>query len=165
VDPWFFVETAPDLAQLIAMARRVNDSQPEFVVSLVERILGSLLGKKIAVLGLAYKPDVDDLRESPAIETVHLLERSGAQVKAYEPFKLGGYPGINTQPNLDLALADVDLILVLVGHTQFKNLDIEHVKAISPARIILDTVNIEMSEWENADFTVYKLGNGQQWVN
>lgn len=165
VDPWFFVETAPDLARLIAMARRVNDSQPEFVVCLVERILGSLQGKKIAALGLAYKPDVDDLRESPAIETVHLLERSGAKVKAYEPFKPGEYPGINTQPSLDLALADADLILILVGHTQFKNLDIEQIKTISTVRVILDTVNIVMPEWENAGFKVYKMGNGQQWMN
>ncbi len=165
VDPWFFVEAAPDLAQLIAMARRVNDAQPEFVVGLAERILGSFSGKKIAVLGLSYKPDVDDLRESPAIETVHLLERSGAKVKSYEPYKPNGYPPINTQPNLDLALAGADLILILVGHAQFKNLDIEHIKSISSARIILDTVNILTAEWENAGFTVYTLGDGQQWAN
>lgn len=165
VDPWFFVETAPDLSQLIAMARRVNDSQPEFVVALVKRILGSLSNKRIAVLGLAYKPDIDDLRESPAIEAVFLLERSGAKVKAFEPFRQSGYLGINTQPNLDLTLADADLILVLVGHTRFRNLDIERVKDITSARVILDTVNIVPPEWENAGFTVYRLGNGQQWVN
>jgi len=84
VDPWFLVEAAPDLTPLIHTARNVNDQQPEFVLSLVKRALGSSLeGKHIAVLGLAYKPDVDDLRESPAIETCYLLSKAGAKVTAY----------------------------------------------------------------------------------
>jgi len=164
VDPWFLVEAAPDLAQLIAMSRRVNDAQPVFVVSLAERILGSLSGKTIAVLGLAYKPDVDDLRESPAIETVHLLQKAGATVKAYDPYRLGEFPNINTQPRLDLALVDANIILILVAHTQFKSLDIEHIKTVSCARTILDTVNIVSSEWKVAGFNVYQLGNGHQWM-
>ena len=74
VDPWFLVEAAPDLAHLIYSARLVNDAQPGFVVELVRRALqGELAGKRIAALGLAYKPDVDDLRESPAIEAAQLL--------------------------------------------------------------------------------------------
>ncbi|MBT3712919.1 MAG: nucleotide sugar dehydrogenase, partial [Anaerolineae bacterium] len=60
VDPWFLVEAAPDLTPFIRTAREVNDAQPQFVVDLVKRALGSLEGKKIAALGLAYKPDVDD---------------------------------------------------------------------------------------------------------
>jgi UDP-N-acetyl-D-mannosaminuronic acid dehydrogenase len=56
-------------------------------VETVKRALGTLKGKKIAALGLAYKPDVDDLRESPANEVVHILQREGAQVLAWEPFK------------------------------------------------------------------------------
>ena len=87
VDPWFFVESAPELTPLIYTSRKVNDAQPHYVVSLVKRALGSLKGKRVAALGLAYKPDVDDLRESPAVEVVHLLQDGGAQVKAWEPFK------------------------------------------------------------------------------
>jgi len=162
VDPWFFVEAAPDLAQLIAMARKVNDEQPKFVVSLVERVMGTLSGKKIAALGLAYKPDVDDLRESPAIETIHLLEQAGAIVEAYEPYKPGGYLGIKTQVELDLLLANADLILILVGHAQFRELDVVHIKSISAVRTIVDTVNAAKPEWEYAGFKVYQLGNGHQ---
>ncbi|MBC8506598.1 MAG: nucleotide sugar dehydrogenase, partial [Chloroflexi bacterium] len=68
VDPWFFVEAAPDLTPLIATARNVNDAQPQVVVDMLQSALTDLSGKRIAVLGLAYKPDVDDLRESPAVE-------------------------------------------------------------------------------------------------
>ena len=87
VDPWFFVEAAPDLTPLIYQARQVNDAQPHFVLEKVKQTLGSLKEKKIAALGLAYKPDVDDLRESPAMEVVHLLQQEGAQVRVWEPFK------------------------------------------------------------------------------
>ncbi len=87
VDPWFLVESAPDITPLIYNARNVNDGQPHFVVDLVRKALGSLQGKRIAALGLAYKPDVDDLRESPAAEVVHLLQKEGALVKAFEPFQ------------------------------------------------------------------------------
>ena len=83
VDPWFFVETAPDLTPLIYASRKVNDSQPHYVLDLIQRAMGSLKGRRIAALGLAYKPDVDDLRESPAVEIVHLLQDAGATVKAF----------------------------------------------------------------------------------
>src|SRR4030095_12010083 len=63
VDPWFFVETAPELTQLIYQARQVNDGQPHFVMEKVKQVLGPLKEKRIVALGLAYKPNVDDLRE------------------------------------------------------------------------------------------------------
>jgi UDP-N-acetyl-D-mannosaminuronic acid dehydrogenase len=165
VDPWFFVEAAPDLTRLIHAARLVNDEQPQYVVDLAKRVLGCLKDKKIAVMGLAYKPDVDDLRESPAIETVRLFEKEGAVVSAFEPFRPDGFPGVNTVPALSAALADANLILVLVGHTQFENLEPEQIAAISKARTIIDTVNIIGNEWREADFKVYQLGNGHQWAN
>ena len=88
VDPWFLVEAAPEITPLIRTARFVNDSQPDFVVQLVKRAVGNLSGRRIAALGLTYKPDVDDLRESPAIEICGLLlTAEGACVVAYDPFK------------------------------------------------------------------------------
>jgi UDP-N-acetyl-D-mannosaminuronic acid dehydrogenase len=92
VDPWFLVEAAPDITPLIHTARKVNDGQPHFVVSLVQRILGvssqaGLTGRRIAVLGLAYKPGVDDFRESPAVEVANLLVQAGADVRAFDPYQ------------------------------------------------------------------------------
>ena len=75
VDPWFFVEAAPDTAQLIRTAREVNDSQPAYIVDFIQRKIGNLTDKRITTLGLAYKADVDDLRESPAIEVALLLKK------------------------------------------------------------------------------------------
>lgn len=164
VDPWFFVEAAPDIAKLIRTARLVNDSQPSFVVEYVQRILGNLQGKKIAALGLAYKPDVDDLRESPAIEIVHLLEQQGAVVTAYEPFcpDSGCRLSVGTESTLENTLADAELILILVGHTQFKHLDPQELLSKTSARKVLDAVHILGVGWEQSGFQVYALGNGQQ---
>ena len=124
VDPWFFVESAPELIPLIYTSRKVNDAQPHYVVSLVKRALGSLQGKRIAALGLAYKPDVDDLRESPAVEVVRLLQAEGAQVIAWEPFKPNAnIEGIHMASSLDDTLKDADAILLLVHHTEFIKLE------------------------------------------
>lgn len=162
VDPWFFVEEAPDLAKLIHTARLVNDSQQDFVLSLVERILGSLTGKKIGILGLSYKPDVDDIRESPAIEIARLLVSKGAQVNAYEPFLKKEIDGINTVPGIIDATKDSDLILVLVAHTQFRNLDVSKVSQ-NNKHLILDTVDIIPATWEQSGYKIYHLGNGHEW--
>ncbi|MBU2610324.1 MAG: nucleotide sugar dehydrogenase, partial [Chloroflexi bacterium] len=160
VDPWFLVEAAPDITPLIYTARNVNDAQPHFVLELVKRALGGLKGKKIAALGLSYKPDVDDLRESPAVEVVHLLQREGALVKAFEPFKADAdLPGITAVPTLEAALKEADAVLLLVNHTELRALTPEKLAALTPARILIDTVNGWAGKnWEGAGFVVHCLG-------
>ena len=160
VDPWFFVEAAPELAQLIYQARQVNDAQPKFVVEKVRQALGSLQGKKIAALGLAYKPDVDDLRESPATEVVHLLQEEGAQAKVWEPFKPDAHmQGINMVLSLESALAEAEAILLLVRHTEFVRFKPNDIALKTKARIAIDTVNAwDTNEWQEAGFQYHRLG-------
>ena len=160
VDPWFFVESAPELTPLIYTSRKVNDAQPHYVVSLVKRALGSLQGKRIAALGLAYKPDVDDLRESPAVEVVRLLQAEGAQVIAWEPFKPNAnIEGIHMASSLDDTLKDADAILLLVHHTEFINLKPADIASQTKARAIIDTVNgWNVKEWQSAGFNITRLG-------
>ncbi len=163
VDPWFLVEKAPDLAQLIHAARQVNDEQPRFVLQKVHQVLGELRGRRIAALGLAYKADVDDLRESPAIEVIHLLQEQGAQVKAFEPFKPDArIKGLNTVPTLKEAIDDADLMLVLVRHTPFVRLQPWEIIPLTQARLIVDTVNaLDRERWQNAGFRIFRLGDGK----
>jgi UDP-N-acetyl-D-mannosaminuronic acid dehydrogenase len=164
VDPWFFVESAPDLSLLIQRARQVNDSQPEFVLALVKKALGDdLSGKKIAALGLAYKPDVDDLRESPAVDVVRLLGRQGALVKAFEPFKTNPQlPGVDAAPTLAQAVREADALLLLVNHTEFHQINPEVLKVLTPARILIDTVNgWAGSYWTEEGFRLFRLGVGK----
>jgi UDP-N-acetyl-D-mannosaminuronic acid dehydrogenase len=170
VDPWFFVETAPELSPLIYTARSVNDAQPKYVVELVKRALcgpeipkDALKGKKIAALGLAYKPDVDDLRESPAVEVVHMLQEQGALVKSWEPFKPdAGLKGIEMAPDLASALKDAELIALLVAHSQFLALKPAQLTSKTRARAVVDTVNgLNAAEWQAAGFVVTRLGVGK----
>lgn len=163
VDPWFLVEAAPDLTPLIRTARKVNDDQPRFVVQLAQQILGGLSGRRIAALGLAYKPNVDDLRESPAVEVVQLLQSAGAQVWAFEPYKtdftIKGVPSTNS---LQAAIEEAELLILLVAHDQFKTLKPQEVAGMTAARMALDTVNgWKAQEWQQAGFQVFRLGVGK----
>ena len=159
VDPWFFVEAAPELTPLILNARHVNDGQPHFVVEKVRQALGSLEGKRVAVLGLAFKPDVDDLRESPAAEVAMLLQKAGALVRAFEPFRTEGLPEIPGQPTLNSAIEGADALLLLVGHSQFSQLKPESLLERTTARVAIDCVGLwEAADWESAGFRLIRLG-------
>lgn len=163
VDPWFFVEAAPELTPLIYHSRQVNDSQPHFVAETVKRALGTLNGKRIAALGLAYKPDVDDLRESPANEVVHLLQEKGAQVLAWEPFKPEAkLPGINMADSLESAIRDADALILLVKHTEFIKLDPKELVKKTKARILIDTVNgWDKESWNTHGFEFLRIGDAK----
>ena len=163
VDPWFFVEAAPDTSRLIRAAREVNDSQPAFVADFIQRKLGNLAGKRITALGLAYKANVDDLRESPAIEVAQHLKNTGAQVIVYEPFKTGyELAGIHSARNLEEAIAKADVLVLLVGHQQFKELVPDEIAKITKARIVIDTVHgWERLTWLDAGFEFYRSGDGK----
>jgi UDP-N-acetyl-D-mannosaminuronic acid dehydrogenase len=160
VDPWFLVEAAPKLTPLIHTARRVNDAQPAHVVKRITQTIGELKGKRTAVLGLAYKPDVDDLRESPAVEVARLLTAAGAEVIAYEPYKTDSQvTDIPTVDDLEASIGESDILVLLVAHTPFRNLIPTQVASMTNARIIFDTVNIwDPGDWETAGFRIYRLG-------
>lgn len=159
VDPWFFVEAAPELTPLIHTARNVNDSQPHFVVDWMERKLGSLSGRRICALGLTYKPDVDDFRESPAIEVVKLLAGKGAVVSVYDPFQMREeMEGINPSANLGEALAEAEAVIILVAHQELKKLSPDDFAGGSKLKYIFDAVNI-VNEMDQ--IKVYRLGSNK----
>lgn len=85
VDPWFIVEKFPKEANVIREARLINDYKPRFIANKVDNILKGNRNLKIGILGLAYKPDIDDLRESPAIEIAEILRDKGYNMIACEP--------------------------------------------------------------------------------
>jgi UDP-N-acetyl-D-mannosaminuronic acid dehydrogenase len=160
VDPWFLVEAAPDLTPLIQTSRRVNDSQPQVIVNMIRKAIGDLRGRVIAVLGLAYKPDVDDLRESPSIEVARRLAESGALVRSYEPYKPDAQlEGLQVVPSLEQALAEAELIVLLVRHKPFLDLDPAQIANLTPARLVVDAVNAwDVPSWQSAGFVVSRLG-------
>ncbi len=118
VDPWFIINQAPELTPLMAAARGVNDGKPQWVVEKVKQAAPS--GAKVACLGLAYKPDVDDLRESPSIEAVRALVKQGYDVRVVEPHLIEWEMPLYS---LEDAVKAADVVVTLTGHSSFKALD------------------------------------------
>tara|TARA_R110002074_G_scaffold299444_3_gene470981 strand:+ start:2224 stop:3516 length:1293 start_codon:yes stop_codon:yes gene_type:complete len=128
VDPYFIVEAAPKQTLLMSSARRINSERPQSVVDEVCDVVGNEKGLKIACLGLAFKPNIDDLRESPAIEVVKLLAKANiGKIIACEPHvkKLPddlARLGIEFLDVLN-AIDTADIIVLLVDHRQFDLID------------------------------------------
>ncbi len=127
VDPWFIAAAAPHCTPLIQTARRVNDGKSDWVIAQIQSRAAALedqLGRsaRIGCLGLAFKPDVDDLRESPALHITTELVVAGLDVLACEP-NLREHSTIKLH-SLDEVLAGADLLVFLVSHSPFKDLDL-----------------------------------------
>lgn len=129
VDPWFIVDAIPERARLIRTAREVNDSKPEWVVGKVRDAVAGRSDLTIAALGLAFKPDVDDLRESPARKVVGDLadEFPGATLLVVEPHVRELPKELANRRNVELvpltAAAKADVVVLLVDHSAFKSAD------------------------------------------
>ena len=136
VDPWFIVSSAPEEAKLIHTARVINDAKPDWVVSKVREEVANVVLENpkykatdvnIVCLGLAFKADIDDLRESPALRIANILADTLPCIHSVVE------PNINDLPlslvdkakliNVEEALSDADVVVILVDHAQFKNLD------------------------------------------
>lgn len=135
IDPYFIYSKDPENSKMIKLARDINNSMPDFVVENVKKIVKS--NTKIAILGLAYKGNTEDMRESPAIEIMNKLESEGYNLKVYDPH-------VDYKDNLSFkeAIKDTSLCLVLTDHSEFKNINYEVLKSNMQNPIIFDTKNI-----------------------
>jgi UDP-N-acetyl-D-mannosaminuronic acid dehydrogenase len=163
VDPWFLVESAPNLTPLIRTAREVNDSQPEYVVRRVESILGDVKGRKIAVLGLTFKPDVDDIRERPSLEIIRLLAAHGADVAACDPLAPQAvHPG-RRAPSVEDAVTGADALILLVGHKPYRALAPEKLRTLMQKAVSIDCQHAwDRTRWEACGFEFHQLGDGRE---
>jgi UDP-N-acetyl-D-mannosaminuronic acid dehydrogenase len=145
VDPWFIVDSAPEEAQLIRMAREVNDSKPDFVVAKVKEAAARFKEPKIACLGLSYKADIDDLRESPAVKVVEglLCEDTVGWIFVVEhhiaelPRSLQNKSNVQLV-DLETAMKESDIVVVLVNHRKFKEVK----SSIVREKLWLDTIGV-----------------------
>lgn len=137
VDPWFIVDRSPAHSRLIKTAREVNDSKPAWVINRVKRCADKFKHPKIACLGLAFKADVDDLRESPASDIVRSLQSENVgELLICEP-------NLSEHPDFDLVAADeaiksADIVLLLVDHKIFRRLKASDLSE----KVVIDTRGI-----------------------
>lgn len=133
VDPWFLVQKMPGITSLISAARRRNDSMPDHVVAKVEAVTRS--GAKVACLGAAYKANVGDVRESPAIQIIRKLIEKGYEVSVVDPHvtELGDIQLVS----LEEALQAAECVVLLVDHSEFASVDFrELIERLGTSRVI-----------------------------
>jgi len=135
VDPWFIVEKHPETALLIHQARRINDSMPSIVLDQITDLLQGIHKPKVAVLGVTYKPDVDDVRESPILKLITMLTSSGCQVISADPF------AADCVRDPYEAAVGCDLLLLAVNHQAYAGLDLTRLAQSMRHALLLDTRN------------------------
>jgi UDP-N-acetyl-D-mannosaminuronic acid dehydrogenase len=144
VDPWFIVSSAPERTRLIRTAREVNDGKPQFVVSQIRERAERFKHPVVACLGLTYKPDVDDTRESPAIAIAAQLACAGHERILVADPNLTGLPEeLATLPNVSFcetleAVRQADIVALLVAHSPFRKIPREELMR----RVVIDTTGL-----------------------
>ncbi|KHO28765.1 UDP-N-acetyl-D-mannosamine dehydrogenase [Corynebacterium minutissimum] len=145
VDPWFIVSAAPEEAKLIKLARDVNDGKPEWVIEQVVKALEGNEKPVVTALGIAFKNDIDDLRESPSLEIVKRLgvDNPELDIRVVEP-NVDELPAVLsnisnlTKQDTKEAIAAADVVLLLVNHKEFVNLD----QSVLEGKTVIDTKGI-----------------------
>jgi len=166
VDPWFLVELAPEITKLVHQSRLINDEMPLYIAMKVQKILNEnhISKAKVAVLGLAFKANIDDCRESPSFEVIRRLEELGLQCVAYDP-RVKTMKLDCQVPSLEDAFKGADMAVVLVGHDQFKKINVKEIKQFMNHHIVFDTRNsIDLKEWRKEGFKTYLLGKNGEMV-
>jgi UDP-N-acetyl-D-mannosaminuronic acid dehydrogenase len=138
VDPYFIVAKAPHLANIIKLSRETNVSMPRYVVENVKTILKDIDNPKVAALGVTYKANVDDFRESPSIEIIDMLKLEGFTVAVHDP-----HVESNFIDNLKIedAVKDAHLILILTDHSEFITLNYKNLANLMANPVLFDTRN------------------------
>lgn len=165
VDPYFIIEKAPEEAVLISDARKINNSMPNFVIEQLNNIIFDK-NSKIAVFGLTYKGNIDDIRESPAMDIINELLEDGYNISVYDPhisqeqvtFKLSNY---------EQAIADAECVIVLTDHNEYKNLDETMLINRMKKPVVFDTrncVNINSEEIKYINFGNLSLSRRKEKV-
>lgn len=154
IDPYFIYAKAPETAKIIKLARDTNRSMPDFTVRYVEKIIENhvdVADVKIAILGLSYKGNTGDTRESPAIEIIEKLKNKGYSIGIYDKHVDESYSDLNC------AIENASLCLILADHDEFKELDFNKLIKCMSNPIIFDTKNIVKET--PSDVKLFNFGN------
>lgn len=160
VDPWFLIEAFPEHTELLRQAREVNDGQSHHVLDKLCETGKLMAGDKLAILGAAYKADIDDPRESPAALVAAAAEARGMQVSVHDPLvKPGIYHGLAIGSDLAQCLDGAAAAVLLTEHKAYRSLSSQGFAQRMRGRLIADTRDwLNHAALRRAGFTVLRLG-------
>lgn len=148
--------------KLMKAVQEINEKQKEFFIKKIEKELWNLKDKKIGVLGLAFKPNTDDIRFAPSIDIINYLQKEGAKIKAYDPEameKAKKLLEIEYCKDPYEAAKDIDVLLILTEWNEFKELDLEKIKNLMKNNLIVDGRNIyNPEEMKKLGFNYISIG-------
>jgi UDPglucose 6-dehydrogenase len=154
--------------QLIHAVMDINADRRSDVIAKLESVLGSLADKRVALLGLAFKPNTDDMRDAPSIEIASMLLVEGAQVVGYDPVAMEVARRV-LPPKVQLAqdaydcARDADAVIIVTDWNEFKQLDLPKLKEVMKTPVMIDGRNIyEAAAMRGVGFTYRGLGRGYQ---
>lgn len=150
IDPYFIHALAPETAKMIRLGRDINTSMPHYVVEKTEMLLKGIENPKIAAFGVTYKGNVDDVRESPAMEIIELFVEKGYEVAIHDP-----HVANPTYVDALTAVKEADIVLILTGHDEFKVLNHSEMAKVMRRPVLFDTMNLVKPQ----------LGSGLEVIN
>ncbi|MBI4282437.1 MAG: UDP-glucose/GDP-mannose dehydrogenase family protein [Chloroflexi bacterium] len=167
-----FIKMAEDLGydfQMLRDVQEINYNQRVRLVEKVRRALGTLQGKQVGVLGLAYKPNTDDMRNAPSIDVIDLLLKGGARVKACDPAALDTARGllgdaITLCASPYQVAEGSDALALVTEWEEFRNMDLERLKGLMSRPVLVDGRNLFQPQ-RMADMGWEYYGMGRQTIN
>lgn len=155
IDPYFIVAKAPELTNIIRMSRDTNISMPSYVMENVRKLLKGIEKPKVAVFGVTYKGNTDDMRESPALEVINLLHEQGYEVTIHDPYiQTNFFKTLSAEE----ALEEADLLLVLADHSEFSSMDYNKLASKMRQPLLFDTRNF-IVENPDSNMEIINFGN------
>ena len=155
-----------EMLSLVKIGREINESMPNYVIELIisglKEANKKISNSTILLLGISYKPEVKDIQITPAENVIHKLKELGAKIKIYDPFfKSTNVFEINTENNIEQALSNVDSVVLLTAHKEFKNLTLSFIASKIEMPVIVDTKRVfDLDDAKKSKLIFKSLGSG-----
>lgn len=156
IDPWFLLKKGRNGTKVIRMAREINDSMPEHIVKRVTEMIREISNPIVTILGVAYKANVDDWRETPALKIIKLARKNGWEVKIHDPL-VKDFP-YKIENDFNKATIGSDCLILVTNHDFYNNINPAEIKNMRNKNIFDSRNLIEESKWISAGFKTIILG-------
>ena len=155
IDPWFILENIKKKNTLIEKCRNINNSRPHVIAERILNIIDGIRNPKVTIFGVAYKENVGDTRESPVLAIIEELSRKSVNIAVFDPVVTNYKSKLS---NLSTSLEGSDMLVLFVGHDEFKKINLGEIAKLMRNRNIFDTRNFYDSDMvKKAGFNYFRI--------